>query len=106
MREILEIVVKSWKNLLAALILMFLVFIPFGTWGVNIWAGKFDFCNDDSVETKEECVGNYYVSLIDGDDYLIPRYSFFFLFFLFLFSFLKIYHQIKKGLGSSTLLFI
>jgi len=36
-----------------------LVYLVFAIMGVQLWAGKFWYCNDDSVSKASECVGSY-----------------------------------------------
>lgn len=75
LRDLLKVAHKGWKEVVMALVLTFLIFFPFSVWGVNLWAGKFAFCNDGSVVGKEDCIGEYW-NQVDTEGVqlvLVPR---------------------------------
>ncbi|KAI8378680.1 Ion transport protein-domain-containing protein [Choanephora cucurbitarum] len=60
-----------------ALIFTILVLIPFSIYGLNIFNGLMWLCNDDSVATRGECIGEYQINIGEDDgldmNILIPR---------------------------------
>jgi hypothetical protein len=46
-------------NMICAAILMLLMYIPFALYGVNIFGGRFYYCNDVDVEGRWECFGEF-----------------------------------------------
>ncbi|KAI8378320.1 Ion transport protein-domain-containing protein [Blakeslea trispora] len=60
-----------------ALIFTMLVLIPFSIYGLNIFNGLMWICNDDSVATRGECIGEYQINISQDDgiemNILTPR---------------------------------
>ncbi|KAL9018285.1 MAG: hypothetical protein Q9185_004388 [Variospora sp. 1 TL-2023] len=52
------IVLGGWKVLSAAFVSLSLL-VPFAIYGLNLFNGQFEMCNDTSVKTLNECVGEY-----------------------------------------------
>lgn len=52
------IVLGGWKVLSAAFVSLSLL-VPFAIYGLNLFNGQFEMCNDNSVNTLAECVGEY-----------------------------------------------
>ncbi|KAG0175172.1 calcium channel protein [Apophysomyces sp. BC1021] len=76
-REIFADLFHAFPLMLDALVLTFLVLIPFAVYGVNIFGGRFWLCNDDEVLGRLECVGEY-LNNVSGDNgeevnILVPR---------------------------------
>ncbi|KAF9115096.1 calcium channel protein [Mortierella sp. AM989] len=68
-------IAKALPRMVVALVLTVLLFWPFAIYGVNIYAGYFYLCNDNTVSNKFDCVGEF-MNEPDGDDsgdILIPR---------------------------------
>ncbi|KAF9193354.1 calcium channel protein [Haplosporangium sp. Z 767] len=68
-------ITKALPQMIVAMLLTALLFWPFAIYGVNIYAGYFYHCNDRTIFTKSECVGEF-MSEPDNDengDILIPR---------------------------------
>ncbi|KAK3812489.1 MAG: Ion transport protein-domain-containing protein [Linnemannia elongata] len=66
---------KALPRMVVAMLLTFLLFWPFAIYGVNIYAGYFYQCNDQTILFKSECVGEF-MELPSGDDnaeILVPR---------------------------------
>ncbi|KAF9551224.1 calcium channel protein [Mortierella hygrophila] len=66
---------KALPRMVTAMLLTFLLFWPFAIYGVNIYAGYFYKCNDDTILFKNECIGEF-MNLPSGDDnaeILVPR---------------------------------
>ncbi|KAF9154776.1 calcium channel protein [Linnemannia schmuckeri] len=66
---------KALPRMVVAMLLTFLLFWPFAIYGVNIYAGYFYKCNDQTILYKSECVGEF-MELPSGDDnaeILVPR---------------------------------
>ncbi|EIE92076.1 hypothetical protein RO3G_16787 [Rhizopus delemar RA 99-880] len=76
-RDIFVALFYSFPLMLDALIFTLLVLIPFAVYGVNIFGGLMWLCNDDSVLSRGECIGEFVSNLSDDDDtplnILIPR---------------------------------
>ncbi|KAG0747200.1 hypothetical protein G6F57_006621 [Rhizopus arrhizus] len=76
-RDIFVALFYSLPLMLDALIFTLLVLIPFAVYGVNIFGGLMWLCNDDSVLSRGECIGEFVSNLSDNDDsplnVLIPR---------------------------------
>ncbi|KAI9029793.1 Ion transport protein-domain-containing protein [Phycomyces nitens] len=76
-RDIFVDLFHAFPLMLDALMLTFLVLIPYSVYGINIFGGRFWLCNDSDVETLAECIGEF-ANNISGDDgvdanILIPR---------------------------------
>lgn len=56
-RVITEALKQSAKQLLCCVLLAAFMFYAFATLGMQLFAGKFSFCNDASVHTRSECDG-------------------------------------------------
>ncbi|KAL8967875.1 MAG: hypothetical protein Q9183_002726, partial [Haloplaca sp. 2 TL-2023] len=52
------IVLGGWKVLSAAFVSLSLL-VPFAIYGLNLFNGQFEKCNDGSVDTLAECVGEF-----------------------------------------------
>lgn len=52
------IVLGGWKVLSAALVSLSLL-VPFAIYGVNLFNGQFEICNDNTVNTLSQCVGEF-----------------------------------------------
>jgi hypothetical protein len=66
---------------LDAAVLAFLYIIPFAVWGLNIFSGLTDLCNDGGVNGAADCVNEYTMSVYQNTlaneapefGYLVPR---------------------------------
>lgn len=67
-RDIFVSLFYAFPLMLDALIFTFLVLIPFAVYGVNIFGGLMWLCNDDSVLTRGECIGEFYYDISSDDD--------------------------------------
>ncbi|KAG1893620.1 Ion transport protein-domain-containing protein [Suillus fuscotomentosus] len=75
MRNTFEsLIISGVTRILDAAILAILYLIPFSVWGVNIFAGLMNECNDTSVQGLDDCT-NEFVNTIYGTSfgYLAPR---------------------------------
>jgi hypothetical protein len=75
MRDTFEsLIISGVTRILDAAVLAILYLIPFSVWGVNIFAGLMNECNDGNVNGINGCT-NEYVNTIYGDSfgYLTPR---------------------------------
>ncbi|KAL8814204.1 MAG: hypothetical protein Q9223_006556 [Gallowayella weberi] len=52
------IVLGGWKVLSAAFVSLSLL-VPFAIYGLNLFNGQFEMCNDETVKTLAQCVGEY-----------------------------------------------
>jgi hypothetical protein len=67
-RDIFVALFYAFPLMFDALIFTFLVLIPFAVYGVNIFGGLMWLCNDETVMTREECLGEYLVNVSNDDD--------------------------------------
>ncbi|EGN97267.1 hypothetical protein SERLA73DRAFT_110442 [Serpula lacrymans var. lacrymans S7.3] len=69
-----SLILSGVTRILDAAMLAILYLIPFSVWGVNIFAGLMNECNDTSVQGISDCT-NEYVNTIYGDSFgfLVPR---------------------------------
>lgn len=61
-RVITEALYQSTKQILCCVMLTFLLFYAFAVIGMQLFAGKFAFCNDASITSATECQGFYLAS--------------------------------------------
>ncbi|KAI0667461.1 Ion transport protein-domain-containing protein [Trametes maxima] len=77
MRSTFEsLIISGIARILDAALLAILYMIPYAVWGLNIFAGVTNECNDDSVSGVSDCINEYSTSQInDGASftYLVPR---------------------------------
>ncbi|GLH10791.1 Voltage-dependent calcium channel type A subunit alpha-1, partial [Gryllus bimaculatus] len=66
LKAVFDCVVNSLKNVINILIVYILFQFIFAVIAVQLFNGKFFFCNDESRFTKEDCQGQYFV--YNGDD--------------------------------------
>lgn len=67
-----SVMIVGASKIFDASVLTILYIIPFSIWGQNLFAGLLFSCNDTSVLTKAQCVGEYMVSTVEWE-YLAPR---------------------------------
>jgi voltage-dependent calcium channel len=75
MRETFEsLIISGAARILDAAILAILYMIPYAVWGLNIFAGKMNQCNDTSVQGNPDCI-NEYSNTVYGNSFgfLAPR---------------------------------
>ncbi|KAH8105357.1 Ion transport protein-domain-containing protein [Cristinia sonorae] len=77
MRSTFEsLIISGAARIMDAALLAILYMIPYAVWGLNIFAGLMNQCNDTNVSGLTTCVGEYPNSII-GDsgsfDFLVPR---------------------------------
>ncbi|KAI0739665.1 Ion transport protein-domain-containing protein [Daedaleopsis nitida] len=76
MRSTFEsLIISGIARILDAALLAILYMIPYAVWGLNIFSGVTNECNDSDVGGIEDCVGEYSTNtVIDGSfSYLVPR---------------------------------
>lgn len=71
-RDVFIDLFHAFPLMLDAMLLTFLVMIPFSVYGVNIFGGRFWTCNDDSVGGRLECMNEFVLDVGSGDDYSLP----------------------------------
>jgi voltage-dependent calcium channel len=69
-----DLILSGITNIFDAALLAMLYMIPYAVWGLNIFAGLVNSCNDDSVSGLSQCNGEY-VNSVNGDSFgfLTPR---------------------------------
>jgi voltage-dependent calcium channel len=75
MRNTFEsLIISGAVRILDAAVLAILYMIPYAVWGLNIFAGRMNTCNDTSVSGMSTCVGEY-TNTIYGNSFgfLTPR---------------------------------
>ncbi|KAI8064552.1 Ion transport protein-domain-containing protein, partial [Gongronella butleri] len=77
MRDVFIDLFHAFPLMMDAMLLTFLVMIPFSIYGVNIFGGRFWTCNDVAVGGRTDCVNEVVLNVgsLDGYDLplLIPR---------------------------------
>ncbi|KAL7278048.1 hypothetical protein ACG7TL_008012 [Trametes sanguinea] len=77
MRSTFEsLIISGIARILDAALLAILYMIPYAVWGLNIFAGVTNECNDDSVSGIGDCINEYSTGVVnDGNSftYLVPR---------------------------------
>ncbi|KAI9307562.1 Ion transport protein-domain-containing protein [Cunninghamella echinulata] len=71
-RDVFIDLFHAFPLMLDAMLLTFLVMIPFSVYGVNIFGGRFWSCNDDSVGGKLECINEFVLDIGSEDGYSLP----------------------------------
>ena len=59
LKAVFMCVVNAFKNVTSILIVYFLFMFIFAVIAVELFNGKFFYCNDDSMRFKLECVGEF-----------------------------------------------
>ncbi|KAG8724518.1 calcium channel protein, partial [Ceratobasidium sp. 395] len=60
--------------ILEAALLAMLYMLPYACWGLNIFAKRFYLCNDDGVNGRADCIGEYMSAPVDDSfGFLAPR---------------------------------
>lgn len=69
-----SLIISGAMRIIDAAILAILYMIPYAVWGLNIFAGKMNQCNDDGVPGATECIGEF-TTTVYGESYgfLAPR---------------------------------
>ncbi|KAI0740154.1 Ion transport protein-domain-containing protein [Earliella scabrosa] len=76
MRSTFEsLIISGIYRILDAALLAILYMIPYAVWGLNIFAGVLNECNDGDVGGIDECVGEYSTNALTDSsfNYLVPR---------------------------------
>ncbi|CED84829.1 high-affinity cell membrane calcium channel [Phaffia rhodozyma] len=75
-REILySVVFAGGGKIIDASMLVLLYMVPYAVWGVNCFSGLLYSCNDSSISSRGECIGEYLATPVDGvgSGFLTPR---------------------------------
>ncbi|CAO3628226.1 unnamed protein product [Cunninghamella blakesleeana] len=74
-RDVFIDLFHAFPLMLDAMLLTFLVMIPFSVYGVNIFGGRFWTCNDDSVGGRLECMNEFVLDVGNDEELplLVPR---------------------------------
>jgi len=69
-----SLIISGAVRILDAAILAILYMIPYAVWGLNIFSGKMNECNDSGVSGISSCIGEY-SNTVYGDSFgfLVPR---------------------------------
>lgn len=54
-----SLIISGALRILDAAVLAVLYMVPFAVWGLNIFAGRMNLCNDGNVQGLSDCVGEY-----------------------------------------------
>ena len=76
-----SLIISGIARIMDAALLAILYMIPYAVWGLNIFNGITNECNDTSVDSIGDCIGEYSTgNALDGTDltafnvtYLVPR---------------------------------
>jgi len=66
-----SLIISGAARILDAAVLAILYMIPYAVWGLNIFAGKMNMCNDDDVADSTECI-NEFTTTVLGDEFGFP----------------------------------
>ena len=75
MRRVLDDVLLGWRKFLQAAVLLAGFIFMFASLGVQLFAGKDSpqsFCNDPSIHTVDDCVGEFDISIELSPQELLP----------------------------------
>lgn len=69
-----SLIISGVRRIIDAAILAILYMIPYAVWGLNIFAGKMNECNDSDAEGTSDCI-NEFTDTVYGDSFgfLAPR---------------------------------
>lgn len=69
-----SLIISGASRILDAAVLAILYMIPYAVWGLNIFAGKMNVCNDGDVDDSLGCINEYTVTVYgDSFGFLAPR---------------------------------
>ncbi|GAA6010255.1 hypothetical protein JCM11491_005413 [Sporobolomyces phaffii] len=68
-----NVLILGFTRILDASILAVLFMVPFAVWGMQIFSGLLYSCNDSTVSTKEQCVGEYVTTVVSDWAFRAPR---------------------------------
>lgn len=66
-RDIFVALFYAFPLMFDALIFTFLVLVPFAVYGVNIFGGLMWMCNDDTVGSRGDCLGEFEINVSSDD---------------------------------------
>ncbi|ESK91833.1 calcium channel subunit cch1 [Moniliophthora roreri MCA 2997] len=66
------LIISGASRIMDAAILAILYMIPYAVWGLNIFAGQMNQCNDENVQDRSECVGEFVTSVVGDDKFGFP----------------------------------
>lgn len=75
MRRVIYDVILGWRKFLQAAILLVGFMFMFASLGVQLFAGEGNpqqFCNDPSINTREECIGEFDINIEISPQELLP----------------------------------
>lgn len=68
-----SIFVYGFKDIMAAGVIAMSIVVPYAIWGKNIFHNKLLGCNDSSVESLDDCVGEFVQTVYNNFPILTPR---------------------------------
>ncbi|KAE9397917.1 hypothetical protein BT96DRAFT_1020456 [Gymnopus androsaceus JB14] len=69
-----SLIISGASRIFDAALLAILYMVPYAVWGLNIFAGQLNECNDGSVSGLDECTTEYVTSSVnDAFGYPVPR---------------------------------
>ncbi|RDB21766.1 Calcium-channel protein cch1 [Hypsizygus marmoreus] len=69
-----SLIISGASRILDAAILAILYMIPYAVWGLNIFAGKMNVCNDSDATGIADCTGEYSNTVLgESFGFLVPR---------------------------------
>lgn len=68
-----DVLIVGAGQIFDASLLAILYIIPFAIWGQNVFSGLLYSCNDTSVTTKAECIGEFLNSAVSDWAFVTPR---------------------------------
>jgi len=69
-----SLLISGVTRILDAALLAILYMIPYAVWGLNIFAGKMNQCNDTSVTGLSDCINEFNNTVVGQSfGFLVPR---------------------------------
>uniref|UniRef100_D8Q6Y7 Calcium-channel protein CCH1 n=1 Tax=Schizophyllum commune (strain H4-8 / FGSC 9210) TaxID=578458 RepID=D8Q6Y7_SCHCM len=69
-----SLIISGATRIFDAAVLAILYMIPYAVWGLNMFSGKMNTCNDEDVDGMADCIGEYTTTAVgDSFGFLAPR---------------------------------
>lgn len=66
-----DLIISGASRILDAAVLALLYMIPYAVWGLNIFSGRLNLCNDVDVDGMSDCI-NEYTNAVIGESFSFP----------------------------------
>ncbi|KAL1742981.1 Ion transport protein-domain-containing protein [Schizophyllum fasciatum] len=69
-----SLIISGAARIFDAAVLAILYMIPYAVWGLNMFSGKMNTCNDEDVDGMADCIGEYTTTAVgDSFGFMVPR---------------------------------